>query len=530
MADPKTFQIKIDSVLGGIGAYSDFARKDQFRMSYSIDPDQAYNTDSIASGLLRPVAYTKFSGTTITATPMWMTANPKDANVFVYDSAGSVYTFDSGFTPTGLADLNDGGTATGNGLAYYDNYVYAARSTTIARYGPLNGAATWADDYWVTTLSKAALEDTTYPNFTGNSIEMPNHPMYRHSDGKLYFGDVVGNQGAIHYISTTKTTVEGDTDNSSTYNALDFPYGYWPTAITGYGTDIAIALYEGSTTSTTLQRRAKLSFWDTTNPNTYDKLIDVEFPDPIITALLNSNGILYTFSGQIGLRGTRICRFVGGYSFEQVAYIEEAFPPSQGAVDGFLNRVVFGSRITSYVDRAGVDRGGVVFSVGSKKSAISNEIFSIMGCSSADLTASITAMGFFEQAGTGVQRMITGWSNGGASGGSNNGLDRQNNFSTAYFTSQKYRLGQPFKITKIRFPLVEALGSSSVIPTVYIDNSVSTTQLTSMNSTTYPNEQTVVMRPNGMTGRHTLQLEIKWDSASTPLSLPITIEGEFLDD
>lgn len=525
MADPKKFQIQIDSILGGIGAYSDFARKDQFRMSYSVDPDQAYATDTIASGLLRPIPYTKFSDTTVTAAPKWMTANPKDANIFVYDAAGSVYTFDTGFTVTGLADLNDGGTAEGNGMAYYDNYIYAARSTTIARYGPLNGAATWTDDYWATTLSKTALSDTTYPNFTGQALEMPNHPMYRHNDGKLYFADVVGNQGVIHYIATTKTTTEGDTDNSSTYNALDFPYGYWPTAITGYGTDLAIALYEGSTTGSTLQRRAKLSFWDTTNPNTYDKLIDVEFPDPIITALLNSNGILYTFSGQIGLRGTRICRFVGGYSFEQVAYVEEAFPPSQGAVDGFLNRVIFGSQITTYTDR-----GGAVFSVGSKKSAISNEIFSIMGCSASNPASTITALGFFEPAGTGVQRMIAGWNISGSTGGSNNGLDRQNNYSTAYWTSQKYRLGQPFKITKIRFPLVEALGSNSVIPTVYVDNSTSTTTLTSMNSTTYPNQQTVVIRPNALTGRHTFQLEVKWDSASTPISLPITIEGEYLDD
>lgn len=522
---PKEFQIKIESVLGGISAYSDFARKDQFRMSYSVDPDQSYATDSIASGLLRPVGYQKFSGTTITAAPMWMTANPKDATVLVYDVAGSVYSFDSSFSPIGLTDLNDGGTAAGNGLAYYDNYVYAARSTTIARYGPLNGTPSWTDDYWSATLGKTALSNTTYPNFTGNSLMMPNHPMLRHNDGKLYIADVVGNQGVLHYIKTTKTTVEGDTIETASQSALDFPYGYWPTALATYGTDIAIALYEGSTNNSILQRRAKLSFWDTVNPNTYNKLIDVEFPDPIITALLNSNGVLYTFSGQLGLRGTRICRFVGGYSFEQVAYIEEAFPPSQAAVDGFLNRVVFGSRITTYVDR-----GGSVFSIGSKKSAISNEIFSIMGCSPTDASTAITCLGFFEQAGTGVQRMITGWNIGGSTGGSNNGLDRQNGQNIAYFSSQKYRLGQPFKITKVRFPLVEASGSNNIIPTFYIDNSTTTTTLTSINSTSYPNQQTVVLRPENLTGRHTFQLEIKWDSSTTPISLPITIEGEFLED
>lgn len=522
--DPKKFTITIQSILGGISAFSDFARKDQFRSSYSIDPDQNLTAESIASGLLRPASYEKFSDTTITHAPTWMVTNPKDANVYVYSYVGSVYTFDASFSMTELTDLNDASSSSGNGMAYYDNYIYAATSDTVARYGPLNGAAVWTDSYWKITLSKSALTDTTYPADSGG-LQLSNHPMLRHSDGKLYFGDVVGNQGVLHCISTTKTSVEGDTDNGSTFNVIDFPYGFWPTALETYGENIAVALYEGSNNTAVRQRRAKLSFWDTTNPNTYDKIIDIEFPDPIITALKNSNGILYVFSGQIGTRGTRISRFVGGYSFEQVAFIEEAFPPRQGAVDGFLNKIIFGSRITNYSSR-----GGCVFSVGSKSSAISNEIFNIMGCSSANTGSYITALAYVESVGYTNLRPVTGWNNGGSSGGTNNGLDRQNNPSIAYFTSQKYRIGQPFKITKVRIPLTESPVSSSITPTIRVDDAVSGgTALTAINSTNYPSKRNIVYR-TGITGDHSFQIELQWNGSSNTVSLPITIEGEYLDD
>lgn len=526
MAKPD-FTIRIDSILGGITAYSDVGRQDQFRMSYSIDPDQNYPNETIASGLLRPAGYEKFSGNNVTGAPLWMTANPKDANVYVYDYLGSVYSFDQSFAVTGLTDLNDGGTAAGNGLTYYDNFLYASRATTVARFGPLDGAAaqTWSDAYWTSAVGGQTLTNTTYPIGTGNSITLPNHPLLRHSDGKLYIADVVDNQGTLHSLKTTKSTYEGDIYESFANNVLDFPTGYWPTAMASYGTDIAVALYEGNTTNTFRQRRAKLSFWDTVNPNTYDKIIDVEFPDPLITALLNSNGILYTFSGQVGLRGTRICRFVGGYSFEQVAFIEEAFPPLQGAVDGFLNRIILGSRITNYTSR-----GGVVFSVGSKKSAITNEVFSVMGCSGADNAAAVTSVGFFEQVGETNRRMITGWNISGSSGTAFNGLDKQGTASTAYFTSQKYHLGQNFKVTKIRIPLTDVPSANSITPTIYVDNMTTGTALTAINSTNFANKRLITYRPNALTGEHTLQIELKWEDASDVVSLPITIEGEFVTD
>ena len=37
-----------------------------------------------------------------------------------------------------------------------------------------------------------------------------------------------------NYVKTSKTTDEGDTDNGSTYNALDLPFGYMPMDIASW--------------------------------------------------------------------------------------------------------------------------------------------------------------------------------------------------------------------------------------------------------------------------------------------------------
>lgn len=326
-------QILIESILGGESQYQNFSAVDEFQQSMGIDPSLAFG-DLAASGYINPTVVRNV-GNTVNNWPVWFVTNPKNSNYYLYDTSGSLYSVDTNVT--GLTDLNDGGTARGNGLAYYDNYLYASRSTTIARYGPLDGTPAWTDDYWVGSLGKAALVDTAYPSIPqGLSITSLNHVLHRHTDGKLYIADVVGNQGTLHYISTSKTTVEGDTDNGSTYNALDFPYGYWPTAMASYGDQLVVALYEGN------NRRAKLAFWDTTNSTTYEKIIDSEYPDTIISALINSNGLLYAFSGSPASGGVRILRFLGGYSFEQVGFVEGASLPLPGAVLGRLNQVDIG--------------------------------------------------------------------------------------------------------------------------------------------------------------------------------------------
>ncbi|MFA7662690.1 MAG: hypothetical protein WCX88_02120, partial [Patescibacteria group bacterium] len=334
------FEIRIETILGGQSPTTHFSQAGQFRASLGIDPaqpindlDTAYST--IASGLLRPSASEEFSGTTINSAPLWMKTNPKDTLIYVYDALGSAYTITATLdTVTALSDAGHLSSALGNGFEYYDNYMYFFKNTDVCRYGPLNGTPVFNPTYWTGTLAKTALVNTIYPSTFLNDLRLPNHPAVRHSDGTLYFGDVVDNQGYIHTIKTSKTTVEGDTNNGSTYQKLAFGYGLWPTAIESYGSDIAIAFFEGGNIGLK-QKSAKLAFWDTTSTN-FNKITWVEFPDSIITAIKNVNGVLYVVSGNYKTRGFRVTRFLGGYSFDEVYYSETGEPCLPGAIDGLL--------------------------------------------------------------------------------------------------------------------------------------------------------------------------------------------------
>ena len=530
MAD---INIKIEAIVGGQAELKYYGSSSQFQGSYSIDPDQPISdsgTQSIrTSALLRPASSKQIdSATTLAGAPIWMIPNPKTDTVMVLDATGSAYTLNpDGYTITALSDAGHLSSGSGNGLAYHKNYYYFFKNTDVARYGPLNGTASFTPSYWVgTPLNTTALTNTTYPSLVQGTKALPNHPAHLHPhDGRLYFGDVVSNQGVIHYIDTTTTTVEGDTNESSKYNALDLPHGYWPIDIESLGTDLAISLYEGNNDSVTFQKRAKLSFWDTT-ATSYNKIIDIEFPDPIITALKNVNGALYTFSGQLGVLGTRVCRFVGGYTMEQLAFLEDSEPPFPGAVDAILNRVLFGGLVS---DVNGGTKLASVYGYGSKTGKMSG-VYNIMGASNSASTADITSLAVIDQDGFNFQIPVIGWTTG-----SSHGIDRQ---TTTYdkvnpiWRSNIYRIGRPFKITKIRIPLSQAIAANmTVVPKLFMDGETTSYTLRTIDNTFYPGKKSVVIRPENATGEHSFFLELKWSgSVLCTIALPISIEGEFIED
>ena len=529
--------ITTESILGGHSPTTHFASKGQFRSSLGIDPaqpiddaDSVYST--IASGLIRPVASQKFSGTTINSAPLWLVANPKDANVYVYDARSSAYTIDATFTT--VTALNDAGALSGlgNGAEYYDNYIYFATSTDITRYGPLNGTPAFIPAYWTGTLSKTALVATTYPTTFKNNLRLPNHILKRHSDGKLYIADVVGNIGQLHYIATTKTTVEGDTNNSSTYGALTSlgGYGLWPTAMESYGTDLAVALYEGNA-SNLRQSRAKIAFWDTTS-TTYNKIVWVEFPDQVITAMKNVNGVLFVVSGNFNSRGFRVSKFVGGYSFQEVWYSEVGEPCLPGAIDGILNRALIGSHTNV------PESDGCVWSSGLEKGSLGSGFFNIMRSTGGTSSTSVTSVLVADNDELGFVVPIIGWTQAGeGSTGISHGLDKQlttyNNAPSVWW-DQVYRIGQPFKLTKIRLLLAQAIGANmTIIPKIYTDDGAGTTYtLTTINNTNYPNgEVNIPLLLQNVTGKHNFWLELRWTgSALCTVNLPIKYDFEILDD
>ena len=387
-------QIIIDNILGGASMSDYFSGKGQFLNSIAIDPDMpATDSGNKPSGLIRPVSMAKFSGANVNAVPLWIISNPKDNKVYVLLSNGRFISYTSAFASETL--IATVGTCSGNGMAYYDNAIYIARNTDIAKYHRMDSSPTLDDDYWTAVLSLSALTNKTYPSING--VAMPNHVMHRHTDDKLYVCDVLDtNIGCLHYIETTKGANEGSDDNGSDHDALNFDYGEYPVAIETYGTDLAIALIEGVDTAIK-QKPAKISFWDTTSAS-YTKITSVEFPDPLISAIKNVNGVLYVFSGY-ATGGCRVSRFVGGYSFEEIAYLPDVYPPLQGAVDNILNKVVFGSNI------AVPEIAPCIYSIGGKMSKGLQCIARGTGTGDDPMT---TAVKYLEQTGTKLMPIIGG--------------------------------------------------------------------------------------------------------------------------
>lgn len=534
----KTQTIRIESILGGHSLTTNFSNENQFRASLGIDPAQPIvdlstsTFGTLASGLLRPCGTTAWTGASfVGATPLWVVTGPKLNAFYIYDTDGSTFSAAGGV----ITELSDGGSMTGssgNGCAYYDNYIYFAKNTTVARYGPLDGTPGFDGDYWGTTLAKTALEDNAFYPLTGNSIgvKLRNHVMHRHSDGALYFADTVGNQGVLHKIKTTKTTVEGDTDNVSAYNVLDLGFGLYPTAIESYGDMLAIALYEGTTKVgyNSGGGSAKIAFWDTTSDSP-NSIIFVEFPDKIISAMKNVNGTLYIASGNRGGTGFRVTRYVGGNSVEEVAYSEIGAPPFQGGMDGTSERLLFGSQ--TYTPTA----ASCIFSLGLQKSGLSGGLFVPYRSSSSETDTTITAICMDPGANFSSNSPVALFSDGdsGSTGGMNSFGGSPYDTIPQIFWSRVITTGQRFKITKIRIPLAQSVAANmTVVPKIYTDDGTGTTYtLTTINNTNFSGKRSVVIRPDNLTGENNFWLELTWSgSALCVVSLPITIEYEPVDD
>lgn len=533
-------QIRIDSILGGIAPTTHFSAEDQFRSCFGIDPARYYaeNDMGLVSGLIQPAGYTDVN-VELNNAPMWIKTAPKVVTTFFYDKNGSAYTMTGNDIFSG--GLSDGGSldnSSGNGMEYYDNYMYFAKNTTIARYGPLDGTPEFNGSYWDTTLGKTPLTNTTYPYPGSLSLAgtLPNHILHRHSNGKLYILDVVGNQGYLHYISTTKTTVEGDTDNGSKYLALDFGYGLWPTAIESYGDLLVVALYEGSASSIAGVRQgtSKLAFWDTVSEN-YNSIIFVEFPDALITGMKNINGTLYIVSGNNYSNGFRVTRYIGGNSFEEVQYFERGLSPFPGALDGNSERLVFGSNSSWGYGSA----RGCVYSLGLKKRSLGNGLF-VTGAATTVNSSIVSSLKLRQPYDLGNTPII-GWTTGtnqGAISKPGNG-----NSSLRYWESRLYNIGQPFRITKIRIPCPLPVSSSNTsigfeVQTDLREEAISyatSYTLATINLTNDPYKFNIIRRSDTsgrpIIGNNCFYLKMTWNGTDMfALGLPITIEYELLDD
>ena len=514
--------IKIESILGGIQPSLYFSAKDQYLDAVAVDPDLPVGDSDISaiktSGVLIPTAYEDFTGANLTATPLWLLTNPKDTKIYTYLNNGRIISYTNAFASETL--VGTAGTSSGNGFAYYNNYLYYASNTDIGRYGPLDGTPALDDDAWTSAVlgSQTALTDTTYPSLNG--IEMPNHPMHVHVDNQLYVGDVVDGQGVIHAIKTTKTTNEGDTNDNSQFNVLDLPFGFIPTDIESYGTDLVISAIQ-TTNSTITQGKAVLFFWDTTSDSFYRQ---VTLPDPYVTALLNNNGILYLWTGN-NSDGVQLLAYLGGDTVKQIAFLEEGAPPYAGAVDAWGDRIVWGC------DKTTPSTNASVYALGSKVSALSRGIHNIAKSKSGGANPAVYSVKYLEHASNKAPRLVIGWRDD-----SNQGIDKidTNNSETlaSVWRSSIFRVGRRFTVKRIRFPLGKAVAANMTLtPKIWIDDASASTTLTAINNTNYSaSERYINQYPNDVVGRNNFFLELNWTgTVPLPVSLPIEIEIEITE-
>lgn len=565
--NPHTRTIQIQSILGGHSPLTNFSAKDQFTDSFGIDPSEGINDNNYGnanpgnvfqpSGLLRPsslyVQPPLVTNSLISiGTPTYFTAEPKLGKVYVAFGQGSVYTYNTGtevitaLAAGGFGEIFGGSGSLIRSQEYYDNYIYYAVGTDILRYGPLDGSADFTAAYWTSTLGKAALTDTGYP-FSSLFAALPNHPMHRHSDGKLYIGDVSGNIGVLHTISTSKTAVEGDTDNGSTFGKLQFGYGFWPTAIESYGSQLVVAIFEGrgqGAGASVSAKRAKLLFWDTTSQN-FNQITSIEFPDEVITALKNINGVLHIFScPSAGGFGTRISRYVGGYSVSEVVVRYDITAPTFAAVDGDANNLYFATTLLNTITASG--ERGAVYALGLSIPGTQGKLFNLGGSPSAASKATIgTGLGIFSDASRAHKKIMLALGNVSdttiqlVQSKPSSGAAADYSLISRSWTSQKYIIGQPFKITKIRLSLSQKVsGNIIVTPVFYTDDKSGNTYtggtsngIGIINNSNYPGKKNIVMRPENLTADYNFQFELQWTGADLcVVSLPITIEYELIPD
>ena len=255
----------------------------------------------------------------------------------------------SGATATIVADVDGGATGTLtlekiSGI-FQDNETITDTSTGSAAVNR-TFASLITDGVWTGASlgSQTALVNTKYPTYLQSTLYL-NHFGFAHNDGAAYFLDFKQGRGFIHKIQTTRTTNEGDTNDSSAYQSvgdLSLPRNYIPFAACSFGTDIAVVSTK-TIDSTTNQGVAILSLW-----NAADELFyrHIPIPDPLCTWIKYINGNLYGLSGSLS-GGTRLWRYVGGDAIETLKIIEDSMPPMQYAADFIGNRVVWATNTTT---------------------------------------------------------------------------------------------------------------------------------------------------------------------------------------
>lgn len=520
--------LKIQQIFKGHQATQYFGAEGTYQTSTAVDPDlPIVSTDVRTSGYAVPVGYAKFSGAAVDNPIIRLVTNPKNTLTYAITTGGKLISYSSS-----LASETTVGTVTGSNatwMEYYNNYLYifgtGASKDDVSRYGPLNNSPSLVNNVWkgATLGSLTALTNTTYPSLRG--VAMPNHVAHVHGDNSLYFCDFKNGQGLIHKISTVKVTDEGDTNGTtvpSAYNALDLPWGFYPTAIESYGTSVLIT---GQYTTDTIVNQGQSAFvlWDPTDTVSF-YLGPVPLPDPLCTAVKNVNGIIHFWTGN-AQNGVRLSQYAGGTSTRDICYQEEGLPPLAGAVDSLGGRIVWGGFSTN------PSTGAIVYAYGSKDSRLPSGLHNICKTSSAGSTPNVTALKYIQQSSNVTPKVVPAWTDGTGSG-----IDQYSTSATlASYIRFLINVGQSFELKQLFVPFGGAVDTNTTItPKIWIDDLSSSKTLTVVNNTNYPSKRKLVAK--GLELKDTLALnnmviEFAWTGTSPlPIGFPIRVEIDLKDD
>lgn len=523
-------RITISSVLGGRSPMYHVSKPGQFLHSIAIDTEKNVSAFVRPSGNLSPTRYTKQSGSNLNSAPIWILTNPKNQKAYIYAANGRFISYDIIWTEALVGTPTAGA---GNGATYYNDYYYLATATDIARYGPLSGVPTLAlSTYWTVTLSKTALTNTTYPGT--RNVNYPNHVLFVHpSDNKLYIADYVNGQGLIHSL----TTAYDGSGGAGAYAAagvagtLMLPFGMMPMAmgVGANGTDLAILCTpEGGWSGGAIFKpgNAALFLWDRSSVSFYRQ---VNLRDSLGTALLNKNGQLFVWTGNID-RGATLSRYLGGYSCQALAITAEGSPPYAGAVDSMEDQIIWGGAESTPSSVAGIYAYG--FRAPSLPSTSLNHIARI-----SDTSGTLPIVSALKSIVPGVieNSTVIGWRTDTPAAYGLDSIGGSAAFS-AVWRSDVFNIGQNFHIDRIKLPLNLAVAANmSIVPKLVFDDYASTVTLKTINNTNFPNGELLIdpliTGSDKTTGKNNFFLELGFaGTVELDIVLPIIIDLTTLND
>ena len=242
----------VDKFHGGLSDGSKVGITGAFYSGRALD----YRTDPDV--LQTNYAATKNSGTIDTDLITWITSANSD--VYFFGNGGKFYSKTGGTgTFTLLGTIS---TSQGQGMEFFNDYVYMGGSAKVSRYGPISGSPTASDPF---------------ATFTSVQYE-PYLPMVNF----------------INYICMGNGRYLATYDGSTyTYNTLTLPPGYHIRCLAVItGKFLAIGTFQGSTINSV--GNAKIFLWDG-SATTYNDIIEVN--EGGINAMLFHQNNLYIWAG-----------------------------------------------------------------------------------------------------------------------------------------------------------------------------------------------------------------------------------------